>query len=294
MIHYNKGMPDTPSPDERTFCVLSDGTGETAEGMVRAALLQYGKVVEKTRIIRFKNIRREAQVSHVVDKIKKMGAVIVHTLVDSQLRQHLTAKAVEQGVLCFDLLGPLLGFMSHVLKQEATSAPGLLHQVDDRYFKRIEAIEYTVKHDDGKVIHDLDKADIVLVGISRTSKTPLSIYLSHKGYKVANVPVVVGVEMPRELFAVDQRKVIGLEIDAEALVDIRRHRISKMGKDLDGEYASHRHVLEELEYSKEVFRRNKMWPVFNVTGKALEETAVEIENVISRMEMARGSKHERA
>jgi regulator of PEP synthase PpsR (kinase-PPPase family) len=152
------------------------------------------------------------------------------------------------------------------------------------YFKRIEAIEYTVRHDDGKTLNELDKADIVLVGISRTSKTPLSIFLSHKGWKVANIPLVPGSPLPLQLFKIDQRKIIGLIIDIDSLQRIRKNRLEKFGQDSGGEYASIQQILKEIEYAENLFKQNKRWPVFNVTERALEETASEIVRLIaSRM-----------
>ncbi len=157
----------------------------------------------------------------------------------------------------------------------------VLRNTDESYFKRIEAIEYTVKHDDGKVLNDLDKADIILVGISRTSKTPLSIFLSHKGWKVANVPLVPGSPLPDQLFKVDQRRVVGLIIDMESLQRIRKNRLEKFGQDTGGEYASMAQISKEIEYAEALFKQNRRWPVFNVTERALEETASEIVRVIA-------------
>jgi regulator of PEP synthase PpsR (kinase-PPPase family) len=158
--------------------------------------------------------------------------------------------------------------------------------VDEKYFKRIEAIEYTVRHDDGKILGDLDQADIVLIGISRTSKTPLSIFLSHKGWKVANVPLVINTPLPEELFKIDQRKVVGLMIDGDTLLRIRRKRLEKFGQDPGGEYASTRYIEQEMEYAQALFKKNRKWPVFNVTDRALEETAAEILRIVaSRMDL---------
>ena len=158
---------------------------------------------------------------------------------------------------------------------------GLLRTVDDRYFKRIEAIAYTVKHDDGKTFSELDKADIVLVGISRTSKTPLSIFLSHKGWKVANIPLVLGTPLPPQLFEIDQRKIVGLIIDVESLQRIRKNRWEKFGHDPGGDYASLAHITSEIDYAHQIFKQNKKWPVFNVTERALEETATEITRIVA-------------
>jgi regulator of PEP synthase PpsR (kinase-PPPase family) len=157
---------------------------------------------------------------------------------------------------------------------------GILRTVNESYFKRIEAIEFTVKHDDGKETRDLDQADIILVGISRTSKTPLSIFMSHKGWKVANVPLVVGATIPEELFAVDQRKVVGLTIDPSKLSKIRENRLQKLG-DAAGDYASMAKIHQELDFANDLFKKNKRWPVFDVSERALEETASEIIRLVS-------------
>jgi regulator of PEP synthase PpsR (kinase-PPPase family) len=139
----------------------------------------------------------------------------------------------------------------------------------------------TIKHDDGKTFAELDKADIVLVGISRTSKTPLSIFLSHKGWKVANVPLVLDTPLPEELFKIDQRRVVGLIIDMDSLQRIRKSRLEKFGQDPGGSYASMQHISNEIEYAEKIFKQNRRWPVFNVTERALEETASEIVRIIA-------------
>jgi len=138
-----------------------------------------------------------------------------------------------------------------------------------------------VKNDDGKTLTELGKADIILLGISRTSKTPLSIFLSHKGWKVANIPIVLNQPLPEELFKVDQRKIVGLSIDEASLQRIRKIRLEKFGQDPGGEYASIAHILKEIEYSQDLFKQNRRWPVFNVTDRALEETATEITRIVA-------------
>jgi regulator of PEP synthase PpsR (kinase-PPPase family) len=258
--------------------VISDGTGETADQMIKAALLQY--VREGLKIVRFKNIRTEIQVRSIFEEAHAVKAMVVYTVVSDNLRKFIDSTSQQTGVPAVDLLGPLLEKLSRYLKRNPETQPGLFHQVNENYFKRIEAIEFTVKHDDGKYADSLDRADIILVGLSRTSKTPLSVYLSYKGWKVANVPLVKDIEPPAELFQTDQRKIIGLLIEPETLVKIRRERLVKMGESPSGDYASLNHVVAEIEFCKEIFRRNRRWPVFDITGKALEETASEVERVI--------------
>jgi len=268
-----------------TIFIISDGTGETAATMVRAALVQYPD--REINIVRSKNVRTESQVESLIEDIFQRKGLVVYTVVSESMRKKIMESASEKGIPVVDLMGPLLDRLDQYLGESKEShTAGLLRAVDERYFKRIEAIEYTVKHDDGKLLTDLDQADIILVGISRTSKTPLSIFLSHKGWKVANVPLVKGAPIPEELKSVDQRKIVGLIIDADSLVRIRRKRLEKFGQDPGGEYASLSHIQSEIEFAQEIFKQNRRWPVFDVTDRALEETAAEIIRVVAtRMDL---------
>jgi hypothetical protein len=262
-----------------TIYILSDGTGETAATMIRAALVQYAN--KDINIVRCKNVRTDAQVEAIIDECFERRGFIAYTVAGPNMRKKIHELASSKGLPSFDLLGPLLNTLDSFFGDSNTSTVNVLRTVDETYFKRIEAIEYTVKHDDGKTLSHLDKADIVLVGISRTSKTPLSIFLSHKGWKVANVPMVLNTPLPEELFKVDQRRVVGLIIDIESLHRIRKNRLEKFGQDTGGEYASISHIVKEIEYAHQIFKQNKRWPVFNVTERALEETAGEIVRIIS-------------
>lgn len=263
-----------------TIYVISDGTGETASGLTRAALIHYRD--HDINIVRCKNVRTVDQFEALIDEVFEKRGLIVHTVASPQMRLKIKEQAANKGVPCVDLLGPILNEMdSYFGTEDEHHEAGLLRQVDDKYFKRIEAIEYTVKHDDGKTLTDLDSADIILVGISRTSKTPLSIFLSHKGWKVANVPLVHNSPLPEDLFKVDQRKIVGLIIDSDSLIRIRRKRLEKFGQDPGGEYASLAHIQKEIDYAMDLFKKNKRWPVFNVTDRALEETASEIIKIVA-------------
>lgn len=269
--------------NKKTIYIISDGTGETASAMVKAALVQYAN--EDINIVRCKNIRTANQLEPLIEDVFSKRGIIVYTVVSTQLRQKILEYASAKGIPTVDLLGPLLNTLDQFFgfKVENFEA-GKLRAVDENYYKRIEAIEYTVKNDDGKTLKELDKADIILVGISRTSKTPLSIFLSHKGFKVANIPIVLNTALPKELFEIDQRKVVGLIIDIDSLQRIRRNRLEKFGQDPGGSYASLANIAKEIEYAHELFKQNKRWPVFNVTDRALEETAGEIVRIVaSRM-----------
>ncbi len=261
-----------------TIYIISDGTGETASTMTRAALVQYDQ--KDINIVRCKNVRSEAQIESVVNEAFDNKGIILHTVVSPQMRTKITEVASSKGLQTVDLLGPLLVALDRYFGVSSEGEAGLLRTVDERYYRRIEAIEYTVKHDDGKSLTHLDEADIILVGVSRTSKTPLSIFLSHKGWKVANSPLVIDTPLPEELFKVDQRKIVGLIIDGDSLSRIRRNRLEKFGTDPGGEYASLSYIEKEIQYAQELFRKNRRWPVFNVTERALEETATEITRVV--------------
>jgi regulator of PEP synthase PpsR (kinase-PPPase family) len=260
--------------------IISDGTGETAATMIRAALVQYAD--REINLVRCKNIRSDEQVLPILQEAADRKGMIVYTVVSPSLRNKIKELAINKVVPAIDLLGPVLNTMESYFGG-ATVAPqaGILRSVDEQYFKRIEAIEYTVKHDDGKTLNDLGSADIILVGISRTSKTPLSVFLSHKGWKVANVPIVLNCPMPKELFDVDQRRIVGLIIDMESLQRIRKSRLEKFGQDPGSEYASMSHISKEIDYAHEIFKQNRRWPVFNVTERALEETATEITRIVA-------------
>ncbi|MDR3606466.1 MAG: kinase/pyrophosphorylase [Oligoflexia bacterium] len=259
---------------EHRIIIVSDGTGETAAQMTKAAMVQFsGRNVHFTR---YKNVRNEAQIEAICDDAGNKRDLVIYTIVSPQLRAFLLNKAREKDIPCVDLLGPLLMGLAGHFGYEPKSIAGLLHDVNEEYFKRIEAMEYTIQHDDGRDLTGLNKADIVILGISRTSKTPLSMYLSHQGWKVANIPLIQGFGVPKEVFEVEQRRVIALTIDPEDLAVIRRNRLERLGHDRGGEYADPDKVNQEIEYANELFRSNRKWPVFNVTGKALEETASEI------------------
>jgi len=253
--------------------LLSDATGETAEKIVMAALTQFRD--KEVRIKRVSNVRGKNQVYEALDEALGQHAFVVYTIVNRELAQLVHDECDALGLPCFDLITPLLMKLSGFFGRSPGETPGLLHGVDDEYFRRIEAIEFTVKHDDGQETRNLAKAEIVLVGVSRTSKTPLSIYLAHRGWKVANVPLVQGIEPPAELFQVDPARVAGLVIDPQRLVELRAARLRNLGQDPRTAYADYEQIEEELRYARAFFRRNP-WVVVDVSGKAVEETANEV------------------
>jgi len=252
--------------------VISDATGETAETVTLAALSQFRK--KDIIISRIGNVRTEDHIRSILKEAADVRGLIVYTLVSDRLRKVLREEASRYQLLTIDIIGPLLEILSHYLGKSPQAKPGLLHKIDDLYFRRIEAIDFTVKHDDGQNLRTIMDADIILLGVSRTSKTPLSIYLAREGWKVANIPVVQDIPLPQELFLTDQRKIVGLVIDPENLAIRRKARLRYLGQE-SSPYADIEVVMQELDYSKDLFRKNR-WPLINVTNRAVEEVAVDI------------------
>lgn len=259
--------------------IISDGIGETATEMARAAITQFAD--KEIFFTRFKNVRTKEHIDSIFEEAARAHDIIVYTIVSPDLRNHVRESSKREKVRSVDLLGPLLTKIANIFEMEPDYQPGLLHAVNDEYFDKVAAVEFTLNHDDGRNIKSLEEADVILIGISRTSKTPLSIYLSLEGLKVVNIPIVMGLPIPEKVFQVDQRKIFCLTIDASTLHEIRKNRLTRLGVDQNGDYADLSKVIEEVEWANDLYAQNQRWPVFNVTGKALEETAAEIKKMIT-------------
>ncbi|MGB9672918.1 MAG: pyruvate, water dikinase regulatory protein [Anaerolineales bacterium] len=258
---------------------VSDASGATAERVVQAALLQFD--AEGVSIVRIGEVRTKAQIHEIVHRAAENNGLIVHTLVSEELRHAMLNEGRAVNVPTIDLMGPLLARLTDMFSLKPKGVPGGLHPFDRSYLQRIDAIDYTVRHDDGKNPHELDKAEIVLVGVSRTSKTPLSIYLAYRGWKVANIPIVLGVEPPKQLFDLPKRRVVGLVIRPERLAELRRARVAHIGTVPEG-YADLDFVKREMAYAYQIFDRRKDWPLIDVTVKPIEETASEIVTILGK------------
>ena len=277
-----KPMKSTKVTKEKCIHIISDSTGETATAITRAALVHYSQEQMEARITRYNDIRNFQQIDAILQKANVEKDMFIYTIVDSKLRQHIRELCAEKNIFSVDLLGPLLNNLNRFLGTSLKDPQaGILRAIDQQYHKRIEAIEYTVKHDDGNLPQEWDEADIVLVGVSRSSKTPLAIFLGHKGWKVANIPLVLHSPLPRELFEIDQQKIIGLSIDVTKLQKIRRNRLHKIGQK-SPKYANLEYLMEEMEYSEFLFKKNRKWPIIDVTDRALEETATEVTRIICK------------
>ena len=259
--------------------ILSDGTGETAKAMTRAAITQFQS--KEIFFTSYKNVRTQEHIDAIFLEVALHYDMIVYTIVSTELRKYVQEKSRKERIRSVDLLGPLLISFANVFEMEPDYQPGLLHAVNDKYFEKVAAVEFTLNHDDGRNLKSLDECDVVLVGISRTSKTPLSIFLSMEGLKVVNIPIINKIPLPENLFTIDQRKIFGLTIDPETLREIRQNRLSKLGTRAAGDYATDKKVGEEIEWANSLFEENRRWPVFNVTNKALEETASEIMKLLN-------------
>lgn len=278
----------------RSIFVVSDATGETAERVVRAALRQFdlGELPIDLRV--FPHLRHEHDVDTVVAEARAAEALLVSTLVRAEERSLLHKKCDERGVQCVDLIGSLLGRLASYFSVQPRGIPGLLHTVSDEYYQRMEAIEFTVQSDDGRDPQSLQRADLVLVGISRTSKTPLSIYLAQKGYKVANVPLVLDLPPPPELFELQGRhrdgqdapstRVFALTIQPDALLQIRRERLLRLHMTPDTSYGQRDYILREIYAARALYSAHPEWPVIDITGKAIEETAADILRIYTRQD----------
>jgi [pyruvate, water dikinase]-phosphate phosphotransferase / [pyruvate, water dikinase] kinase len=256
--------------------MVSDATGETAQRLVQALEAQFPD--QEFLEIRHPRVESIADLQLAVDRMKGRPAVVVYTLVDPELRESMRTLCRRAKLHYCDLLGHPIEAIAKVSGQSAKMTPGARPPLNDAYFRRMSAIEFAVKFDDG-VGSGLDEADIVLVGISRTSKTPLSIYLGYLGYKTANVPLVKGIEPPAELFTVDQSKVVGLTIDAQRLSEIRGERIRWMRG--DRKYASLVEIYEELDYAEQMHRRLGC-PVIEVSELSIEEISHRIIRVVAQ------------
>ncbi len=256
--------------------LVSDSTGETASSVARAALAQFDHIDPKEHM--WTLIRSKTQMEKVISAIEQNPGVVLYTLVDGSLKDMLVESCRTLGIPCIPILAQVLTEIANYYGTETAAAPGKQYALGAEYFSRVEAINFSLTHDDGQSTWDLENADIVLVGASRTSKSPTSLYLAFKGYKSANVPYVHGVALPETLFSLSKPVVIGLVISPERLVDIRRNRLLSINHDKETDYVDIDKVRQEIMETKRLFAKNN-WAVIDVTRKSVEETAANIINI---------------
>jgi len=262
---------------------ISDSTGETLDRIFLAIKAQFSKFECKT--IHYSFTRTVNQIDKILLKCEGgKNIIILYTIVNGDLAEYLLSKCKEKNIPCFQVLGNLISDFSKLLNQDATREPSGQHALDKEYYKRIEAVQFTMSHDDGKITSDLKKSDIIIVGISRTSKTPTSIYLANRGYKTANIPIVPESNLPDELIQCSKKScIVGLVCDPARLSDVRRNRIQSLHEDRPVDYVNTQRILSELENSKKLFKKYN-WPTIDVTRKSVEETAASIIKIFDIMQ----------
>jgi regulator of PEP synthase PpsR (kinase-PPPase family) len=262
-------MSEDPRP---AVYVLSDSLGETADAVAKAALSQFDE--DSFHVVRLPRITSRGQLQGVVHGAARERCIFLSTLGARRLRDEMTTMSREAGILAIDILGPCVSALEALSGFVPEWEPGLMRRLDRGYFDRVEALEFSVKHDDGRAVEELDQAEIVLIGVSRSSKTPIAMYLAFKGYKTANVPLVPSVEPPKELFDLDRRRIFGLTTSADLLVDIRGKRFADIGAYAQ-DYFDREHIEQELDDSRHLMRQLGCI-VISTEGRAVEETAQEI------------------
>ena len=259
--------------------IASDSVGETAELVAKACMSQFNNCELTSEILRYPYIETKQNIDEVIAMAKECDSIVIYTLVKPEIREYMEKLIVEHNIKSVDIMGPIMQTMEHVFQEAPMNEPGIVHKLDEDYFKKIEAMEFAVKYDDGKDPKGLPKADIVLIGVSRTSKTPISQYLAHKRYKVMNVPIVPEVSPPDMLFEIDPKKCVALKISPEKLNAIRKERLKQLGLSDSARYANDKRIEEELEYFNRIVERIGC-PVLDVSEKAIEETANNIIQII--------------
>ena len=255
--------------------LISDSTGETLDRIFLALKAQFKNIDYKVHSYSF--TRTENQILKILEEAKKKeNSVILYTIVDNNLAKYLANVSDKKKIPCFGVLGNLILNFSKILNQKASHEPSGQHALNDEYYERIEAIQFTMNHDDGNLVNDIEKSDIILVGVSRTSKTPTSIYLANKGFKTSNIPLVNENSLPKKLRENPQLTcVVGLNTEPERLVDIRKNRMNSLRETENKNYTSIENIKKEITEAKKTFKKYR-WPSIDVTRKSVEETAASI------------------
>ena len=258
--------------------LVSDSTGETLDRIFLSLKSQFAGFEYDKKEYAF--VRTEQQIDKIIKECNSSdNSLILYTIVETKLAKYISNQSEKNKVPCFGILGNLILSFSKLLNQKAIHKPSAQHVLDDDYYKRIEAIQFTMAHDDGKKIDDIKSADVILLGVSRTSKTPTSIYLANRGYKTINIPLVLDQQVPKDLITDKKICIIGLVADPERLADIRRNRVAIMKDHKLKEYTDLSFIKKELDDSKNLFKKNN-WPIIDVTRKSVEETAASILKII--------------
>ena len=258
--------------------LVSDSTGETLDRIFLSLKSQFENFEYEKKEFAF--VRTEQQIDKIIKECNQIeNSLILYTIVETKLAKYISNQSQKNNVPCFGILGNLILSFSKLLNQKAIHKPSAQHVLDDNYYRRIEAIQFTMSHDDGKKVDDINNADVILLGVSRTSKTPTSIYLANRGYKTINIPLVLDQKIPKGLMKNELSNVIGLVADPERLADIRRNRVAIMKNPKLNDYTNLDFIRKEVEDSKTLFKKNN-WPIIDVTRRSVEETAASILKII--------------
>ena len=258
--------------------LVSDSTGETLDRIFLSLKSQFANFEYEKKEFAF--VRTEQQIDKIIKECNVLeNSLILYTIVETKLAKYISSQSEKNNVPCFGILGNLILSFSKLLNQKAIHKPSAQHVLDEDYYKRIEAIQFTMSHDDGKKVDDISNADVILLGVSRTSKTPTSIYLANRGYKTINIPLVLDQKVPKDLLSNKKACIVGLIADPERLADIRRNRVAIMKDHKLKEYTDVDFIKKEINDSKKLFKKNN-WPVIDVTRRSVEETAASILKII--------------
>ena len=259
--------------------LVSDSTGETLNAVAKAACAQFdmGRPIEHV----YPLVRTKKQLERALVEIESAPGLVLHTMVNAELRMLLEERCRELGQPSVGVLDPVISLLGNYLGAEVSHRPGAQHDLDAKYFARIDALNYTMAHDDGQSAATLDKADVILVGVSRTSKTPTCIYLANRGIKAANIPIILGITLPPELESVTRPLIVGLITGPERLIQIRRNRLLSLNEETETDYVDLDAVRAEIAFARRLFA-DKGWPVIDVTRRSIEETAAAILALHSR------------
>ena len=258
--------------------LVSDSTGETLNAMAKAVCARFDNVLPIEHI--YSLVRSQRQLERVLHEIEGAPGVVLHTIVDKGLRAALEQGCRDLDLTCVAALDPLVAALARYLGASLSTRVGAQHALDNDYFNRMDALSYAIGHDDGQGTQDLEAADVVLVGVSRTSKTPTSIYLAHRGIRAANVPLVPGAEPPAQLFTLKRAVVVGLTVSPDRLIQIRRNRLLNLREERESAYIELESVRDEIVRARRMFEKYG-WPVIDVTRRSVEETAAAVINVLT-------------
>lgn len=253
--------------------LVSDATGETVQSVARACLVQF-EAAQPTEHI-WTLVRNKRQVEEVIQGLEQNPGIVLFTMVNAEIRTKLQAECRRLKIPCVSVLQPVMAALTSYLQTEGQARPGRQHVLDSEYYERITAMDYAMTHDDGQAVWNLEAADVVLIGVSRTSKTPTCIYLANRGIKAANIPIILGVDLPNELFALKSPLIVGLTNDARILLQVRRNRLRMLNENDDTDYVDPEIIAEEVNLAKRLFAQHS-WPVIDISRRSIEETAATI------------------